>query len=120
MKKIIVLITHPPFGHENTFAGLYVGLASLSKVLDVTVVFNCDGAFNALKDEGNSMELLNLPSIKEQIGNILELGGRCYLHRESAERRGVLEENIFEGIEMIDDKELTDVFEQYGELVVTF
>ena len=120
MKKLIVLITHPPFGHENTFAGLYVALASLSKGIDVYVVMNCDGAFTALKGEGDTMKTLNLPSIKEQIANILELGGKCCVHRDSAEKRGVQEKDVFKGIEMIDDKELAAIFEKNGELVVTF
>jgi len=36
--KAVIEISHPPFGHENTFAGLYVATASLSKAMDIVVV----------------------------------------------------------------------------------
>ena len=51
MRSIVIEIGHSPFGHENTFAGLYVAMASLSKGMDVTVVFRDDGVYTARKSQ---------------------------------------------------------------------
>ena len=51
LAKAVIEISHPPFGHENTFAGLYVATASLSKAMDIVVVFRGDGVYTCRKGQ---------------------------------------------------------------------
>ncbi|HDP97094.1 MAG TPA: hypothetical protein ENN25_05325 [Euryarchaeota archaeon] len=118
-KKLVVMIIHPPYGHENAFAGFFVALASLSKGLDVTVALNCDGVFTAVKGQKDPEALLHLPSIEKQLKDILDLGGRIVADTDSAATRGVNPEDCVEGIEFVSPEEMTKVIKENGELMVT-
>jgi len=55
MVSVAIEISHPPFGHENTFAALYVASASLSKGYEVTVVLRGDGVYTGRKGQVNPL-----------------------------------------------------------------
>lgn len=113
------MIIHPPYGHENAFAGFFIALASLSKGLDAIVALNCDGVFTAVKGQKDPQALLNLPSIEKQLEDILDLGGRIVADADSAEKRGVRPEDCVEGIEFVPPDEMGKIINGYGELMVT-
>ena len=118
-KKLLVMIIHPPYGHENAFAGFFVAMASLSKGLDVTVALNCDGVFTAVRGQKDTEALLHLPSIEKQLQDIIDLGGRIVVDIDSAEKRGVRPEDCVEGLEFVPQEELAKVINDFGELMVT-
>ncbi len=106
MKKIGLIITHAPYGCEDAFAGLYVGTASLSKGMDVTVLLQGDGVYNVIKGHGDTLNMIHLPSTEPQIKDIIDLGGRVLVDKESAAIRGVKQEEMVEGVELVDSKEM--------------
>lgn len=118
-KKLLIMIIHPPYGHENAFAGFFIAMASLSKGLDATVVLNCDGVFTAVKGQKESERLLSLPSIEKQLEDIVELGGRILVDDTSAEMRGIRKEDCNPGVEFVSAEELMKAIKEYGELMVT-
>lgn len=118
-KKLLVMIIHPPYGHENAFAGFFVAMASLSKGLDATVALNCDGVFTAVKGQNDPQALIHLPSIEKQLKDIIDLGGRIVVDADSAEKRGVRPEDCVEGIEFVSPEEMIQVIKENGELIVT-
>lgn len=120
MVEVVVEISKPPFGHENTFAGLYVGLGSLTKGHDVTVVLRGDGVYTARKGQVEPLANINLPPTEQQIIDIIDLDGRIVIDRASLEERGIGEEELIEDIEIVDTTEIHDILLEAGDHVVAF
>ena len=120
MKKILIEILHPPFGPENTFAGIFAATASLSKGMDVTVILREDGVYSGRKKTIETNENLHLPIIDKQINDVLELDGRIVADINSMKSRGIKNDELIEGIEIVDSDEIHDLFLEYGDHVVTF
>lgn len=120
MVNVVVDISHPPFGHETTFAGLYVASASLSKGMDVTVILRGDGVYTGRKGQAEPLKKINLPPTETQIEDILELDGRIVAGREALSMRGIEPDELIEGIEILDTQEIHDIILDHGDKVVTF
>jgi predicted peroxiredoxin len=119
MKKIGLIITHAPYGHEDAFAGLYVGVAALSKGMEVNVLLLENGVYTAIKGQGDTMKLINLPSIEAQIKDIIELGGRVLIDRQAAAIRGISQEEVIQGVEFAASRELLNAIME-ANLTITF
>lgn len=120
MAKIVVEVTHPPFGHEQAFAGLYVALASLSKAVDAVVVLSGDGVFCALKGQDKPLERLQLPPTEEEIRDILDMGGRVVVQTESLTERAIAPEDLIDGVETLARTEVFALISGHGEMVISF
>ena len=120
MVKVIIEISHPPFGHENTFAGLYVASASLSKGYEVIVILRGDGVYAARKGQIKPQEMINLPSTESQVEDILELDGKVIVDSAALEERGISVDELIENIEVMDTIAIHDIILDEGEKVVTF
>ena len=117
MVSVAIEISHPPFGHENTFAALYVASASLSKGYEVTVVLRGDGVYTGRKGQVNPLEKINLPPTEKQIEDIVELDGRVVADKVSLEMRGINTEELIDGIEIVDTIEIHDIILDHGKVV---
>ena len=120
MVKIVIEVSHPPFGHENTFAAMYVATGSLSKGYDVIVVLRADGVYAGRKVQVEPQAKIHLPPTEHQIEDIIELDGRIVADRNALSMRGIEAEELIEGIEIIDTTEIHDIILDHGEKVVTF
>ena len=120
MVNVVVDISHPPFGHETTFAGLYVASASLSKGMDVTVILRSDGVYTGRKGQKEPMEKISLPPTEDQVEDILELDGRIIAAREALLTRGIGTDELIDGIEILDTQEIHGIILDHGDKVVTF
>jgi sulfur relay (sulfurtransferase) DsrF/TusC family protein len=120
MTKVVIDISHPPFGHENTFAGLYVATASLSKGFDVIVILRGDGVYTGRSGQLETMENINLPPTENQVTDIIELDGRVVADKYSLDQRGIREVELIEDIEILDTNEIHDIILDHGEKVVAF
>jgi predicted peroxiredoxin len=120
MVNVIVEISRPPFGHEHTFAGLYVASASLSKMMDVIVVLRGDGVYTGRKGQIAPLEKIHLPSTEEQVSDILELDGRVVADKSAMEMRGIGDDELIDGIEIVPPEEIRNIILEHGEKIVTF
>lgn len=120
MKKILIEISHPPFGPENTFTGLYVATASLSKGMDVIVVMIGDGVLSGRKKSNENYKNPNLPDIENQIEDILELDGRVVADNQALLLRGIGRKELIYGIEILDTHDIQDIILNYGEHIIAF
>lgn len=119
MKKIGIIITHAPYGHEDAFAGLYVGVAALSKGMQATVLLLENGVYTAIKEQGDTMKLINLPSIEAQIKDIIDLGGKVLIDKQAAAIRAISPEEVIQGVEFADSDQLLNAILD-ANLTVTF
>jgi predicted peroxiredoxin len=120
MVGVVIDITNPPFGHENTFAALYTASAALSKGLDVVVILRGDGVFTGRKGQMDPLKNINLPPTESQVEDILELDGRIVVEQESLEARGIDRSELFNGIEIVDSNDIHNIIMDHGDKVVTF
>jgi predicted peroxiredoxin len=120
MIKVVIDISHPPFGHENTFAGLYVATASLSKGFDVTVILRGDGVYTGRSGQMEPMANINLPATEDQVEDIIELDGRIVADKNSIDQRGISKDELIDGIEILDTNEIHDIILDHGSKVVAF
>ncbi len=120
MVKVVITITHPPFGHEYTFAGLYVASASLSKGYDVTVILYGDGVYTGRSGQIESLVQINLPPTDNQVKDIIELDGRVVAEKNSMDERGISKDELIEGVEVLDISEIHDILLDHGEKVIAF
>jgi tRNA 2-thiouridine synthesizing protein C len=120
MVELVVEISKPPFGHENTFAGLYVALGSLTKGHEVTVILRGDGVYAGRKGQDAPLKNINLPPTEQQIQDIIDLDGRIVADREALGTRGITEEELVEDIEVVETQEIHDIMLDYGVHVVAF
>jgi len=119
MVNLVVEITHPPYGHENTFAGLYVALTSLAKGMNVTVILHGDGVYTALKGQSPEKKI-NVLSTEAQIQDILAIGGKVIAYRDALIHRGIVKEEMIEGIEIYDSPEIYDMMLESTDKVIVF
>jgi len=120
MTKVIIQISHPPFGHENAYSGLFVALGSLPKGIDVVVILTGEGVYTGRKGQVDPPKNINLPSTEEQIGDILNMGGRVIADRQALSMRGIGTEELIEGIEVLGTHDIQDIILDYGDHVLAF
>jgi sulfur relay (sulfurtransferase) DsrF/TusC family protein len=117
---IIVTISQPPFGHENAFAGLYVGSASLSKGLEVIVLLHGDGVYNARKGQIDPLKNIFMPPTDKQVQDIVDIGGRVILGKEALQERGIEISELIEGVEVMEGNRIMDLILEKGEKIIGF
>ena len=117
---LVIQVSKPPFGHENTFAAFYVASASLSKGMDVIVLLMGDGAYAAVKGQIGAQENIDLPPTEPQVKDIIELGGRVIAEAAALEMRNIKSHDLIEGIEIKELKEIQEIILDHGEKVAAF
>jgi sulfur relay (sulfurtransferase) DsrF/TusC family protein len=120
MSDIVVEISKAPFGHENTFAGLYVALVSVTKGREVTVILRGDGVYAGVLGQDKTQENIHLPPTEQQMQDIVDLDGRVVASKADLEARGVSQEDMFEEIEIVDTREINEILLTFGEHVIVF
>lgn len=120
MSDIVVEISEAPFGHENTFAGLYVALVSVTKGREVTVILRGDGVYAGVLGQDDPQENIHLPPTEQQMQDIVDLDGRVVAEKSSLEARGISKKDMFEEIEIVDTKEVNELLLDFGDHVIVF
>ncbi|MEM2990993.1 MAG: DsrE family protein [Halobacteria archaeon] len=120
MKKIVIEISHPPYGHENAYSGFFVALGSLPKGVDTIVILTGEGVYAARRGQVDPPKNINLPSTEEQVNDIINLGGRVIADKQALLVRGIHDEELIEGIEVLNPNEIQDIILNHGEHILTF
>jgi len=118
IRTMVALIMHSPYGHEDVFSGLYAVLASLTKDMGVDVVFIENGAYAPLKGQDSEPNIV-YPCVLGLMDSIVELGGRMFIHKPSADERGITKDDIIEQIEFVDDDKVVELISK-ADAVITF
>jgi predicted peroxiredoxin len=120
MKSVIMELTHPPFGRENTYAALFIGSASVSLGVEVTVVLTGEGVYVGLKGQVDPQGNIDLPSTEQQVWDFMELGGRMVVEEQSLSARGIFSAELIEGLEVLDSKNVADLMLDKGDQIMVF
>jgi len=107
MKSVIIIIDKAPYGWEDAFSGFYVAIACLNRDTDADVLLVGDGVYAALEDQ-NPGDGIKYPHVGE-LAYLIFPEGSMFVHQDSLNDRGILEEDLVEAAEVIDDGELYEI-----------
>lgn len=116
--SILVLITKPPYGYEEAFAGTRLGLGMLSSgnVEKSNVLLVGDGTLNAVA--GQRPDVVRMPSNMEALSDMTDFEAKVYCVRSDLEER-VGQVKTLDFIEMIDWDTARKIIAEH-EMVTTF
>ncbi len=117
MPRLVLEIAHAPFGHENAYAGLFIAMGWVSVGNEGVVVLRGDGVYAGKKGQQDPFKEINLPPTEKQVRDVLETGGRVVADRRSLQSRGIGEDMLIEGVEVLGEEIRRLIIEQ-GERVL--
>lgn len=100
-KSVLVLITKPPYGFEEAFAGSRLGLGMLSSgnVEKCNILLVGDGTLNAVANQ--RPEAVRMPNNMEALQDMTDFDAKVYCVRSDLEER-VGQVPMLDFVEMID------------------
>jgi sulfur relay (sulfurtransferase) DsrF/TusC family protein len=110
---LLILLTQGTYGlFDDSFNAIQVGNAVLATEKNATIVLLDEGVYFGVKNQDPSeIELLNNT---DYIQDFLELGGRILALEPSLKKRGLLDDDIIEGINLIDHSQLVQEIEKHN------
>ncbi|UCE90965.1 MAG: DsrE family protein [Methanobacteriota archaeon] len=115
--SMLVIVTKPPYGLEDAFAGLRLALAMAVNGLKTSVMMTEDGVFNALAKQ--RPEALSMPSNVEATVELYDFDVPVYVVREDLLERGISESSLAEGLKVVDRSALRTMPAEH-DVVTTF
>lgn len=115
--SILVLITKPPYGLEDAFAGLRLGLAMAVNGMKTSVLMIGDGVYNAVGSQ--KADALKMPSNVDATKELYDFEVPVYVVAEDLASRGVAESRLFEGLKTVSEAQARELLGQH-DVVTTF
>lgn len=117
-KSLLTLVTKPPYGFEEAFAGLRAGLGMLAsgQVPVSNALLVGEGTLNAVAAQ--KPEAIKMPSNIEAINDLLDFEAKVYVVREDLQRIAG-DVPLLEGVELIDWEKARQVIAEH-DMVTTF
>ncbi|MBM5805820.1 MAG: DsrE family protein [Candidatus Verstraetearchaeota archaeon] len=120
MPKLVIEISHSPFGHENAYAALFAAMAWASMGNEVAVVLKGEGVHVGRKGQVDPFKNISLPPTEKQVNELLEVDGRVVADRQALQKRGIKEETLIKGVEVLDPIEIRALIIEAGEKFLSF
>ena len=110
--QLLILLTEGTYGtFDGPFNAIQIGNAVLALEKNATIVLLDEGVYFGVNNQDPSeIELLNNT---DYIQDFLGLGGRILALEPSLKKRGLLEDDIIEGIKLIDHSQLVQEIEKH-------
>jgi len=115
--SVLVMITKPPYGLEEAFAGLRMALAMGVNGMKTSVLFVEDGVYNAVGTQ--KPEAVKMPSNIEATKELYDFDIPVFVVKEDLEGRGIPESRLFEGLNTVPAAKVKDLVAEH-DLVTTF
>ncbi|HUW42739.1 MAG TPA: DsrH/TusB family sulfur metabolism protein [Thermoplasmata archaeon] len=115
--SILVLITRPPYGLEEAFAGLRLALSTGVNGMKTSVVLMEDGVYNAVASQKS--EILKMPSNVEATKDLYDFDVQVLVVKEDLASRGIQESRLFDGLKVIPREQLKEALSEH-DIVTTF
>jgi sulfur relay (sulfurtransferase) DsrF/TusC family protein len=104
-RTVLIYCVHGTYGRDDdAYGAMLMTNASLAKGMEVALVLADDGVTMALTGQDTSR--IGLPNNLDEIQDTFDLGGRLLVVREALAERGIREDELVEGAEVIDGSDL--------------
>jgi len=114
-KRLLIVMRRPPYGDSSAKDSLDLALASAVFDQEVTLLFMGDGVFQLLQSQ--APDAIHQKSLAATLGALALYGiEKCYASREALEQRGLQESQLVVPCQLLDNHELTALFEQQDAL----
>jgi len=114
---MLVLITKPPYGLEDAFAGLRFALTVVSNGMPTTVVMLEDGVYNGIKGQKGSA--ISMPSNEDAISDLIALEVPILLVKESLESRNLPYQKLNSFCKIVSEDEIREIVKNH-QFIATF
>ncbi len=111
-RKVLVLIRSRPFGKIINFEGWRAAVGMIGMDHEPQMLFMGDGVYALLKNM-DAKPIMMFKSTYESFD------GRITVSKRSLEERGISDDEIFEGVEILDENGIAKAFIE-NEVVITF
>jgi tRNA 2-thiouridine synthesizing protein D len=116
-ESTLVMITRPPYGLEEAFAGLRLALAMAVNGMKTSVLMLEDGVYNAVGTQ--KPEAIKMPSNIEAAKELYDFEVPVYVVKEDLASRGIPESKLFEGLKPIPLSKVRELVAEH-DVVTTF
>ncbi len=96
--KITLMIATPPYDNKGAFTAARIALTSVMDAIETNVVLIEDGIYSGIAGQ----EPISKMSTSEFLVDFVEAGGNLLVCRNCLKMRGIPEEMVIEGSEIID------------------
>jgi len=115
--SVLVLISKPPYGLEEAFAGLRMALAMGVNGMKTSVVLLEEGVYNAVGSQ--KAEVLKMPSNIDATKELYDFDIPVYVVKEDLAERGIPEDRLFGGLKPVPASKIKELVVEH-DLVTTF
>lgn len=115
--SILVLITKPPYGVEEAFAGLRLALAMGVNGQKTSVLFVEDGVYNAVGTQ--RADALKMPSNIDATKELYDFDVPVYVAKEDLEDRHIPESRLFDGLKLASPAQVRKLVDEH-DVITTF
>ena len=117
-RSTLIILTRGTYGHhDDAFSAIQVGNALLAEEEQATLLLMEDGVYFAVK--GQNPSALGLPNNLRYVEDFLELGGRIVVVEPALRKRGLVQGDQVEGVEVAPYPRLAREMESHA-VSVTF
>ena len=117
-KSVLVICTHGTYGrNDDLYGALLVSNASLAKGMKIALVCVDDGVCVCKKNQNPAK--IGLPNNSNELEDFIELGGMLLVDGSSIIKRGIKEDELIDGAEIISFKNIGNVVKKY-DISLTF
>ena len=99
----ICVIVRRPKGEEISTLGIRTAWAGFAAALESSLLFIEDGVYSALDNSG-----YNTAMIKDYVKE----GGKAYCFKKSMEERGLSEDDLMDGVDILSAEEVAEIIEE--------
>jgi tRNA 2-thiouridine synthesizing protein C len=117
VESIGVLVRKAPYGVEDAFAGLRLGLATIANDIITRVILMEDGIFNAVKHQNPGK--IGMPSILETLNDLLSLDVKLYCLEDHLLERGIQKQDLIDNLIYINENDISNIILNCG-IVASF
>ncbi|MFQ5827421.1 MAG: DsrE family protein [Dehalococcoidia bacterium] len=111
-ERTLILLTRGTYGHhDDGFSAIQVGNALLAEEEGATMLLLDDGVYFAARDQNPTA--LGLPNNINYIEDFLDLGGHILALDGSLSKRGLSQEDLVEGVEIITSSRMVKEIENH-------
>lgn len=115
--SILVVVTKPPYGVEDAFAGLRLGLAMAVNGIKTSVLMTDDGVFNAVGSQ--RPDAVKMPSNIDATKDLYDFDVPVYVVKEDLAARGIPESRLFEGLKPLPASDIRKLVADH-DVITTF